>query len=146
MKRFLKILVLLMVGGAIYTVLELLFRGRSHLSMFLVGGICFVSIGGLNNWFPWEMPIIQQMALSAIIVTVVEFVSGIILNLWLGWGVWDYSNMPFNILGQICLPFTVFWFLLSSVAIVLDDYLRWCWFGEEFPEYHLHRRKTRDMR
>lgn len=137
MKQLLKILILLAAGGVIYTAFEMIFRGRTHWSMFLVGGICFVLIGGLNNWFPWEMSIIQQMAISAIIVTVVEFVSGIILNLWLGWNVWDYSNMPFNILGQICLPFTVLWFFLAFVAIVVDDFLRWKWFGERFPEYHL---------
>lgn len=143
MKRFLKILILLAAGGAIYTAFEMIFRGRTHWSMFLVGGICFVLIGGLNNWFPWEMSIIQQMAISAIIVTAVEFVSGIILNLWLGWNVWDYSNMPFNILGQICLPFTVLWFFLAFVAIVVDDFLRWKWFGERFPEYHLFSRGAR---
>ena len=49
----------------------------------------------------------------------------------------DYSNMPFNIYGQICLPFTVIWFFLSFLAIVADDFLRWLWFGERFPEYHL---------
>lgn len=143
MKRFLKILILLAAGGAIYTAFEMIFRGRTHWSMFLVGGICFVLIGGLNNWFPWEMSIIQQMAISAIIVTAVEFVSGIILNLWLGWNVWDYSNMPFNILGQICLPFTVLWFFLAFVAIVVDDFLRWKWFRERFPEYHLFSRGAR---
>lgn len=143
MKQFLKILILLAAGGAIYTAFEMIFRGRTHWSMFLVGGICFVLIGGLNNWFPWEMSIIQQMAISAIIVTAVEFVSGIILNLWLGWNVWDYSNMPFNILGQICLPFTVLWFFLAFVAIVVDDFLRWKWFGERFPEYHLYSQGAR---
>lgn len=137
MRQVLKYFILLLTGGVLYTAFELLFRGRTHWSMFLVGGICFVLIGGLNNWLAWEMPMIQQMAISAIIVTAVEFVSGIILNLWLGWNIWDYSNMPFNILGQICLPFTVLWFFLAFVAIVIDDFLRWRWFGEQYPEYHL---------
>lgn len=137
MRKLLKFLILLSSGGLTYVLIELLFRGRSHWSMFLVGGICFVLIGGLNNWFPWNWSILRQMGISAVIVTVVEFVSGILLNLVLKWDVWDYSNMPFNIYGQICLPFTVIWFFLSFLAIVADDFLRWLWFKERFPEYHL---------
>ena len=135
MRKLLKFLILLSSGGLTYVLIELLFRGRSHWSMFLVGGICFVLIGGLNNWFPWNWSILRQMGVSAVIVTVVEFVSGILLNLVLKWDVWDYSNMPFNIIGQICLPFTVAWYILSLLAIVLDDHLRYWIFGEEKPRY-----------
>lgn len=137
MNKVVKELVLYLIGGYCYTVVEILFRGRSHWSMAIVGGLCFVLIGGLNNWFPWNWSILRQMAISAVIVTIIEFFAGIVLNLVLKWNVWDYSNMPFNILGQICVPFTVAWFLLSLVAIVLDDFLRYAFFGEKFPEYHL---------
>lgn len=137
MKKILKMAVLLVTGGTLYALLELAFRGRTHWSMFLVGGICFVLVGGLNNWYKWEMSIITQMAISSAAITAIEFVAGLILNVWLGLGIWDYSNMPLNILGQICPQFTGLWFLLSFVAIVLDDLLRWRWFGEDFPEYHL---------
>lgn len=137
MRKLVKFLILLSSGGLIYVLIEFLYRGRSHWSMFLVGGICFVLIGGLNNWFPWNWSILRQMGISAAIVTAVEFVSGILLNMVLNLDVWDYSNMPFNIYGQICLPFTVIWFFLSFLAIVADDFLRWLWFGERFPEYQL---------
>ena len=135
MRKLLKFLILLSSGGLTYVLIELLFRGRSHWSMFLVGGICFVLIGGLNNWFPWNWSILRQMGISAAIVTAVEFVSGILLNMVLNLDVWDYSNMPFNIIGQICLPFTVAWYILSLLAIVLDDHLRYWIFGEEKPRY-----------
>ena len=81
------------------------------------------------------MPFVQQMMIGAVIITAVEFLSGCIINLWLGWNVWDYSGMPFNILGQICIQFTFLWFFISAVGIVLDDYLRHWWFGEEKPHY-----------
>lgn len=55
MRKLLKFLILLSSGGLTYVLIELLFRGRSHWSMFLVGGICFVLIGGLNNWVPLEL-------------------------------------------------------------------------------------------
>lgn len=136
MRQPIKLLALMAAGGLIYIAIELICRGHTHWTMFIVGGVCFVLVGGLNEWFPWEMSIVKQMFISALVITAVEFVAGLILNVWLGLGIWDYSNMPFNILGQICLPFTGAWFLLSLPAIVVDDLLRWKLFGERFPEYH----------
>ena len=135
--RAVKALVLWGIGGLIYICCELLFRGYSHWTMFLVGGICFLCIGAINELIPWEMPLWQQAIVGAAVVTLIEFVSGCILNIWLGWDVWDYSGMPFNLLGQICLPFTAIWFALAIVAIILDDYLRYWLFGEEKPHYKL---------
>lgn len=131
MKRF----ILFVVGGAIYIVIEILWRGYTHWAMFLVGGLCFLLVGEINEVIPWEMAFWKQMLIGGAIVTIVELLSGIILNLVLGWHVWDYSNMPFNFLGQICLPFTLAWIGLSAVAIVLDDFLRYLWFDEEYPHY-----------
>lgn len=135
--RAVKALVLWGIGGLIYICCELLFRGYSHWTMFLVGGICFLCIGAINELIPWEMPIWQQAIIGAAIVTVIEFISGCIINIGLGWNVWDYSDMPFNVLGQICLPFTAIWFLLAAIAIIFDDYLRYWLFGEEKPQYKL---------
>lgn len=135
--RAVRPLVLFGVGGAIYIIMELLWRGYSHWTMFIVGGLCFVLIGLINEYYNYDMPLVKQMIIGACIVTAVEFISGCIVNLWLGWNVWDYSDMPFNILGQICLPYTALWFLLSGVAIILDDYLRYWWFGEEYPHYKI---------
>lgn len=56
---------------------------------------------------------------------------------WFGWNVWDYNNMPLNLLGQICLPFTVLWFFLSAVGIILDDYIRHLLWNEAIPKYKL---------
>lgn len=134
MKYFLKYLVLLLIGGSIYCMIEVLARGFSHWTMFLVGGTCFILIGIINEITP-KMPLIRQMLLSAIIITLIEFVSGCILNLWLGWNVWDYSDEFGNILGQICVKHSICWFLLSSIGIVLDDYIRYFLFGEEKPKY-----------
>lgn len=134
MKYLIKYLILLIVGGAAYYGIEVLARGFSHWTMFLVGGICFILIGIINEVTP-KMPLIQQMLLSAAIITAVEFISGCVLNLWLGLDIWDYSENFGNILGQICPKHTIYWFLLSSVGIVVDDYIRYFLFGEEKPKY-----------
>lgn len=134
-KQVAKYAFLLTVGGTVYVICELLYRGHSHWTMFLAGGICFILCGLLNEVIPWEMPLWEQMLICTLLITGVELVTGVILNLYLGLGIWDYSNVPSNVLGQICLPFCGLWFLISLPAIILDDYLRYWFFGEEKPHY-----------
>lgn len=134
-KSLLKTLILFLIGGLCYYNIEILFRGYSFLSMALVGGLCFVLIGELNETYPWDMPLICQQFLSMFIVTIIEFIAGVVLNICLKQNVWDYSNMPYNLFGQICLLFSIGWFFLSLVAIFLDDLIRWKLFHEEKPHY-----------
>lgn len=94
-------------------------------------------VGLINEFLPWDMDLIIQSLIGACIITVAELITGIIVNIWLGLGVWDYSNLPFNFMGQICLPFFFAWILLSCIAIFLDDYMRYRLFGEECPRYSI---------
>lgn len=135
MKAILKAIILMAVGGMLYALFEIGFRGYTHWTMIIVGGLCFYLIGLINEVISWKMKIWKQCLIGSLVVTTVEFVSGCIINLWLGWGVWDYSDMPFNILGQVCLPFSALWVLLSALAIILDDYLRYWLYHEEKPHY-----------
>lgn len=105
--------------------------------MFALGGLCFVCLGLINEVLPWQMPLWQQVIIGACIITVLEFLTGCFVNLWLGWGVWDYSGMPCNILGQICPQYVLLWLPVSLAGIVLDDWLRYRWFGEEQPHYKI---------
>ena len=130
-----KPLVLFGTGGLIYYVIEILWRGYSHWTMFLLGGLCFILVGMINELF--KLPLVKQMLISTIIITVAEFICGCIVNLWLRWNVWDYSELPLNLMGQICLTYSLLWFFLSVIAILLDDYLRHWLFGEEKPKYKL---------
>ena len=124
-------------GGATYVALEVLWRGYSHWTMLLLAGILFIVIGLLNETWGWNLKFRYQVLISTTIATVLELFTGLIVNICLGWNVWDYSNVPFNFLGQICLPYTFLWIALSAVAIILDDVLRWKFFGEEKPHYTL---------
>jgi len=137
LKQLSKGLFLFAVGGLLYYLIEILWRGYSHLSMFVLGGICFVVIGLINEFYSWDMPLWKQMLIAAAIVTVAEFVAGVILNIWLGLDIWNYSNLRFNILGQISLEYMFLWFFLSLPALFLDDWLRWKLFEEEKPRYKL---------
>ena len=135
--KSIRVMTLWLWGGFIYYMIEIAWRGFSHPSMYIVGGVCFVLIGGINNWLPWELGIVWQALIGAVAVTVVELVSGLILNVWLGLGVWDYTGLPLNILGQICLPFALAWIPVAAFGILLDDFLRWKLHGEERPKYSI---------
>ncbi len=137
MKKLRKALWLFLVGGGMYVLIEIIVRGRSHWTMALLGGACFLLIGAINEHIPWSLGLLWQALIGAGIVTVLELFTGLIVNARLGWGVWDYSNMPLNLWGQICLPYSLLWVLISLAAIFLDDWLRWKLFGEEKPHYTL---------
>ncbi|MBE5966002.1 MAG: hypothetical protein E7255_03415 [Lachnospiraceae bacterium] len=135
--NFLKYIFLFLVGGFGYGGVEILYRGFSHISMMIAGGISFVLIGLLNEIYTWRMALISQMVLSAGIVTTVEFIVGLVVNVWLKLNVWDYSNLPYNFMGQVCLLYTNIWFFLSLPAILFDDYLRYFLLREEKPRYKI---------
>lgn len=115
--------IIFVIFGFLYICLELLYRGHTHISMFFVGGLCGVLIGLINDNTP-DISLFYQCILGTTIVTLIEFISGCYLNIYLGLGVWDYSHVPFNFLGQVCLPFSIIWMLLSIPVIYLDDYLK----------------------
>ena len=135
MKQILKQIFLYVIGGLIYLLIEVLFRGHTHWTMFIVGGLCFALIGLLNEYPNFRLSLIYQGILGSIIITVIEFISGIIINIILKWNVWDYSNQPLNLLGQICLPFSLAWIFLAIIAVFVDDILRYIIFKEEIPKY-----------
>ena len=127
---------LFLVGRFCYGCVEMLYKGGTHISMILAGGLCFLLIGKVRDW-AGNPSLLGQMVVSAIIVTAIELVTGLIVNRWLHLFVWDYSELPYNFMGQICLLFSVFWFLLSLLAILLDDAIRYFLLGEEKRRYHL---------
>ena len=117
---------LFFIGGRLYTWIEILWRGYTHFSMFILGGGGFVVLGLLNEYkIPWHWCLLRQSVVGACIITGLEFLTGCIVNLWLGWGVWDYSDLPFNLYGQICLYYFLLWIPLSMAGIVLDDWIRY---------------------
>lgn len=137
MNKFLRATTLWLWGGFIYYVIEILWRGHSHPAMFAVGGFCFLVIGAINNYFPWTLGVLWQALIGAAVVTATELISGLILNVWWGLGIWDYTQMPFNFAGQICLPYIAAWVFVAAFAIWLDDELRYRLFGEQKQKYRI---------
>ncbi len=137
MKKMSEYLFLWAVGGCLYYSFEIIFRGFSHWSMFILGGLCFLFFYIQGSSLDWKDPLWKQLIRCTIFVTAMEFITGIIVNKWLRLSVWDYSNMPFQLFGQICLPFVLIFSGLSAAGILLSGYLGYWIFGEAKPYYHV---------
>ncbi len=99
---------LFFTGGFGYCLLEYIWRGYTHWSMFLLGGICLYVLFVISIKF-FHTPLIFQAITGSLFITCAEFVTGVVVNILLGWNVWSYKSVPFNLLGQICLPYSILW-------------------------------------
>ncbi|MBR5263576.1 MAG: hypothetical protein IKV50_02665 [Clostridia bacterium] len=119
-----RLLLLFGVCGTVYVLLELIYRGRSHISMFFAGGISAVGIFLCCNCRRMKNKcLLLKCAMGSGIITAVEFLTGVAVNLWMQLQVWDYSAMPMNLLGQICLPFSLIWFALTPPILGIGHLL-----------------------
>jgi hypothetical protein len=110
-----------MLGGLIYCGIEVAYRGYTHRSMLAAGGLCFVLLCFLARS---QISLLYGAVIGAIGITLVELAVGSVVNLWLGLEVWDYSMLPFNLWGQVSLPYTLIWFVLSVLVILLARIIR----------------------
>ena len=115
---YLKKTALFTLGGSAYVGLELLWRGRSHGSMFLAGGSCFLLLGSLRKL---GLPLLFRAIAGSGVITGVELLSGLLFNR--DYRVWDYRNLPLQFKGQICLPYSLLWMPLSLGAMELYRHL-----------------------
>ena len=115
--------------------IEILWRGFTHWTMGILGGIVLILVGLINE-ADKDIPLMVQAPMASIIITILEYYSGIILNVHLGLNIWDYSDLPLNVDGQVCLMYSLLWMILGSIAVLLDDFVRWKIFKEP-------RKKTR---
>ena len=126
-----KTLPLFLLGGTGYVGIELLYRGRSHISMFLAGGVCFLLLGKLETNQP-RLPGILRPVAGAGVITMVELAAGMLFNR--DYSVWDYRGIPGNYLGQICPRFFLLWIPLACAAgrlyVFSQTRLRKLGFGE----------------
>ena len=109
-----------LIGATGYCLLEFLWRGYTHPSMGIAGGICLIGIHYINIFLEKYSRFLRAIICS-IMITVTEFLFGIILNLILNLNIWDYSDLPFNFMGQICIQFSTAWFFISYVLIFMID-------------------------
>ena len=111
-----------LMGFFIYSLIEIVCRGFTHWTMSLTGGLVLALLYAVNS--RRTVTLIRSCFAGSLIITALEFAVGVFDNLIMDWNVWDYSDMPLNLLGQICLPFTGLWFALCIPAYFLCRFIR----------------------
>lgn len=122
MKGRFEMAVVFFCGAALYAAIEIAWRGNTHWTMALAGGVCFCMLYAVEKYTRW--PFFGKCAYGAAFITGVEFQIGCVVNRLLGWNVWDYSAIAGNWLGQVCPTFTAMWFILCIPALFLAAWLR----------------------
>lgn len=130
-------------GGTTYFFMEVIWKsinGRPEQiswTMLALAIILCIPLERCGAELPWNCPLIIQAFICSTAITLVELISGVIINIWLSMNVWDYSNLPGNVLGQICPQFSLIWFALCFIFIPIFDMIRYVIQGGEKPYYHL---------
>jgi uncharacterized membrane protein len=114
MRKLGEIAYVFLFGCFLYSLIEIAARGRTHWSMTLTGGACLAFIYHITTRS--KMNLFVRCLAGTVFITVAEFVVGFYVNIMMKWNVWDYSDVPVNFMGQICLPFSLIWFCLCIVG------------------------------
>ncbi len=123
MKTKIEYISVFFAGGILYSIIEIVWRGFTHWSMTAAGGVCFLLLYMLNRRMA-ERAFLLRCLMGAGIITAVEFAAGVVVNLIFRLDVWDYSDMPFHLLGQVCPMFSFLWFLLCIPAFLFGTLIR----------------------
>ena len=106
-----------LLGAILYPIIEILYRGYTHFSMAILGGVCFCALFLVDEGLgPGK--ILPKALTTTLIITQLEFLCGVLVNLTLKLSVWDYSDRAFNVLGQVCPLFSLYWFVLSFIFLL----------------------------
>ena len=119
------------VGAFTYGLIEISMRGYTHISMGVLGGICLIIIDIICEKADKIRYMYMKMLICAVIITALEFVTGIIVNVWLELEVWDYSELPLDICGQVCPLYFGIWYILSFFGVAMSLIVRQLIFKEE---------------
>ncbi len=122
--KFEEPLFFILFGGTIYYYIEILYRGYSHYSMFLCGGLIFYVISLFNRCCMSSFHFVTRMIICTFIITTIELTFGIIFNLNLQMQIWDYSSHYYHYKGQVCLTFSILWFFLSFPILYIEPKIR----------------------
>lgn len=142
LKKIYRTVAVFCIGAFGYYILEILWRGHSHWVMALTGGVCFSLIYILNLSMRDSASVAGIAAVSCGIITAAELVVGMVVNVLLGWNVWDYSSLFMNVAGQICLYYTLLWFLLSVLLVYFCRFLSERVFFDEDTASQTEERQT----
>ena len=132
-----KNIVMFFAGFCLYITMEVCFRGYSFPLCGVLGGLALILIDKINNRISWDLDLSIQALLGSLLITGLELVFGSIAKYTpLLPIMWDYSNLPANFAGIICLPFSALWILISVVAIFFADAINYYVFNDPVRPYY----------
>lgn len=141
-KTLIELLVMFLVGYFVYMGIEVTFRGYTYVLMGITGGIAFLLIDSINNTFSFELDVIIQCLLGSCIITGLELLIGSLWQILNLSPMWDYSSLPLNYKGVICIPFSIIWCFVSFLGILLADSIKYYLFHEDpVPYYKILKKK-----
>ena len=123
MKKLYEYFIVFAFGSVLYGLVEVIFRGHTHWTMFLLGGLVFSVLYKLDLQMG-NKNFVLKCSVGSVIISSMEFLCGYVVNVQLKMHVWDYSGIKFNVLGQICPKYVAVWFLLCIPAYMLGDLIR----------------------
>ena len=134
-----KLILLFLVGYCTYISIEVTYRNISYPIMGICGGLAILLLDKINDNISWNIDLCLQCLCGSELITFFELIIGeIALHTSLLPVMWDYSNVPLNFDGVICLPFSIAWFFLSILAIFLADAINYYVLDEpQVPYYNL---------
>jgi len=134
-----KSILLFLVGYCTYISIEVTYRNISYPIMGICGGLAILLLDKINDNISWNVDLCLQGLCGSALITFFELIIGeIALHTSLLPVMWDYSNVPLNFDGVICLPFSIVWFFLSILAIFLADAINYYVLDEpQVPYYNL---------
>lgn len=132
LRNIFHLLLIFLFGAVCYSLLEILWRGFTHWSMAVTGGVCLCSVYGVEQHLH-HLALRYKAVIGCMIITTAEFAVGCVVNLVLRWNVWDYSDRFGNLLGQVCPLFCVVWYLLCLAAFPLCSLFIRFWTADKTP-------------
>lgn len=135
-KDTLRYVVLAILGFSLYCGIEILFRNQSYRVSGLMGMVALLLLDGINDRISWDIPLVVQCGMGGLLITLMELLVGLADKFIWHIGMWDYSNIPLNFMGVICVPFTIAWCFLSVVGILVADSINYYMFHLDPQPYY----------
>ena len=136
MNNLLRLAVIFIIGFCFYIAIEVCFRGYSYPLMGICGGVILLILDYINERISWDMDLILQGMVGSFFITLFELIVGIVLKSFDFSPMWDYSDIPFNFMGIICLPYSLLWIIVSIAGILLSDAINYYAFKKQPVPYY----------
>ena len=116
-----------LMGFFLYTMMEIMGRGYTHWTMGIAAGVTMSVLYHMEDRLSASR--LTRALLGGLFVTAAEFTVGVFDNIIMGWQVWDYSGLRFQLFGQVSLLFSLLWCVLCYFAVGFCDRI-WLLFHE----------------